>query len=112
MEYKITVQVKDDRALVGLQRPDCDPLFEMVTLKGDTDHARLMDLGERLGALAAEAEATWAAAPKYPAYTPPKVETSPAKAKAKAEAAPKAARLPKEQAAPKEPEVQQRRLPF
>ncbi|MDP2727864.1 MAG: hypothetical protein Q8P59_10015 [Dehalococcoidia bacterium] len=114
MDYKLMVQAKDNRAMVAIQRPGCDPFLKLVTLTGEDDQARLRDLGEGLCALAREAEEQWATAPKYPAYTPPKVEAPAQPAAAKTEAKPKGAKLPREKApvAPAEPALTQQGLPF
>ena len=87
MEYRITLQVTDNRALVGVQRPDGDPFLKQVEVAGEDSTAILQSLGENLAPLVLEAEELWAASPRYPTYTPPKAAAPPAQpAKTKAEA--------------------------
>lgn len=111
MELKIVIQIKDNRALVGVQKPDVDPFLKQVELAGVDDAAILHSLGEGLAPLVMEAEEHWAATPRYAAYTPPKPE--PTAQPTAAEAKPRGKRLPAEKAAkPAEPELSQAALPF
>ncbi len=58
-EVKLLIHIKDDSILLGIQSPDCDPVFK--TLKGTMAVAL-----KQVPALAKEAKEKWAAAPRYP----------------------------------------------
>ena len=70
-ELKIVIIVKGDKIMLGVQSPDCDPVYE--TLTGDLPAAL-----KRLPKLVAEANEKWNANPRYPKANlpePAKVET-------------------------------------
>jgi hypothetical protein len=58
-ELKIVITLKDDRAIVGLQSPDCDPIF--TTVEGG-----LPAVTKQLPKLIKDAKAKWATAPQNP----------------------------------------------
>lgn len=58
-ELKIVIALKDDRAIVGLQSPDCDPIF--TTVEGG-----LPAVKKQLDKLISEAKAKWATDPRNP----------------------------------------------
>ena len=58
-EMKIVIILKADRVMLGVQSPDCDPVY--TTMDGSLDMAL-----ERIPALVAEAKQKWEAAPRYP----------------------------------------------
>lgn len=58
-ELKIVITLKDDRAIVGLQSPDCDPIF--TTVEGG-----LPAIKKQLDKLISEAKVKWATAPQNP----------------------------------------------
>ena len=84
-EMKVVIILKGNRAMVGVQSPDCDPIFTPV--EGDLAAA----LAE-VPALVDSANAKWDANPRYPkadlpepppAPTPARTPTAPAPAKPK-----------------------------
>ena len=58
-EVKIVVVQKGERALVGIQKPDCDPVI--ATIEGD-----LPEVLATVPRLVDEARARWETSPKYP----------------------------------------------
>lgn len=69
-EVKVVILVKDERSMVGVQSPDCDPI--MTSIEGGLTAAL-----ERVPSLVEEAQQKWDADPRYPkAILPeePKVE--------------------------------------
>ena len=82
-EMKIIIVMKDDRIMLGVQSPDCDPVY--TTMKGTLAMAL-----KKLPALVAEAKQKWGAAPKYPKADLPAPPPSPTPART-----PAAARAPK-----------------
>ena len=70
-EMKVVLTLKGNRAIVGIQSPDCDPVFTL--LEGD-----LAAVLSQVPALVEAANAKWDASPKYPnANLPPQVEPAP-----------------------------------
>ena len=59
MEIKIVIQVKDEKALIGVQSPNCDPVFE--TANGD-----LPTIIGRVTQVVTDSQAKWATTPKNP----------------------------------------------
>ncbi|MDO8687069.1 MAG: hypothetical protein Q7K41_00610 [Dehalococcoidales bacterium] len=64
-ELKIVIILKANRAMVGVQSPDCDPVYK--TMEGDL--AAVMQV---VPVLVADAKLQWAAAPRYPKADLPK----------------------------------------
>ena len=58
-EIKVVIVLKGDRGSVGVQAPDCDPLF--VTIEGGLEAAL-----ERVPGLVEEARQRWAESPRNP----------------------------------------------
>lgn len=58
-ELKVVIILKDNRAMVGVQSPDCDPVF--ITLEGDMAAAL-----SQVPALIESANAKWDANPRNP----------------------------------------------
>ncbi len=58
-EMKVVIVMKADSLMLGVQSPDCDPVY--TTAKGDLEVALQMVPG-----LVAEAIQKWAANPRYP----------------------------------------------
>lgn len=58
-ELKVVIVMKADNLLLGVQAPECDPVYK--TLKGDLAKAL-----KRVPGLVAEAKQKWEAAPRYP----------------------------------------------
>ena len=91
-ELKVVIILKADRAMVGVQSPDCDPVYK--TMEGD-----LAAILQVVPVLVADAKQQWAAAPRYPKADLPKpvvpattttsVVNKPASAKTKETAQPK-----------------------
>lgn len=69
-EMKIVIILYDDRAMLGVQSPDCDPVY--TTMEGS-----LATVLEKVPALVAEAKEKWAANPRYPKADLPKPASSP-----------------------------------
>ncbi|KKN37268.1 hypothetical protein LCGC14_0765060 [marine sediment metagenome] len=84
-ELKVVIVMKDGRILMGVQSPDCDPVYK--TMDGS-----LATVLEKLPALVAEAKERWAANPRYPKADLPKPAPSPTPA-----------RTPAASSAPKKP---------
>ncbi|MDO8715565.1 MAG: hypothetical protein Q7J73_01975 [Dehalococcoidales bacterium] len=64
-ELKVVIILKADRAMLGVQSPDCDPVYK--TMEGD-----LAAILQVVPALVADAKQQWAAAPRYPKADLPK----------------------------------------
>ena len=64
-EFKVVIILKDNKAMLGVQSPDCDPVYK--TMEGD-----LAAVLEVVPALVADAMLQWAAAPRYPQADLPK----------------------------------------
>jgi len=73
-EIKVVINLKGDAATIGVQKPDCDPVFR--TAEGD-----LGAVMTRAGELVTEANAIWDANPRYPKCETklPSQETPPAR---------------------------------
>lgn len=69
-ELKIVITMKGDRSIVGIQSPDCDPIF--TPLEGG-----LAAVKERLDDLVASANAKWDANPKNPQTVRPEPPPAP-----------------------------------
>ena len=85
-ELKVVIILKADRAMLGVQSPDCDPVYK--TMEGD-----LAGVLQVVPALVAEARLKWTAAPRYPKADLPKLvapatTTTSAASKPSAKAAP------------------------
>lgn len=81
-ELKVVIQMKGDRALVGVQGSDTDPVLELVEAPGN-----ITTLEAALAAVPAivdRARARWATSPKNPAYQRPPEPPAPARAAAAA----------------------------
>lgn len=76
---KVVIILKDTRAMVGVQAPDCDPIF--TTLEGDLSAALA-----QVQALVESANAKWDANPRYPKAVMP--EPPPRSTPARTPAAP------------------------
>ena len=64
-ELKVVIIMKANRVLLGVQSPDCDPVYK--TMEGD-----LAGVLQVVPKLVAEAQLKWAAAPRYPKADLPK----------------------------------------
>jgi len=73
-ELKVVIVIKDDRAMLGVQSPDCDPVYK--TMEGS-----LAKVLKQVPALVAEAKQQWAANPRYPKADLPKPAPSPTPAR-------------------------------
>lgn len=58
-EMKIVITLKENRGSIGVQSPDCDPVF--VTFEGDLEQAL-----EKVPGLVIEARQRWDSNPRYP----------------------------------------------
>jgi len=87
-EMKVVIILKDDRAMVGVQSPNCDPVYK--TMEGS-----LATVLKKVPALVAEAKQQWAANPLYPKADLPKPAPSPTPART-----PPASSAPKKSAQP------------
>lgn len=56
---KVVIVLKGDRGTIGIQSPDCDPVF--ATMEGDLEAALA-----RIPGMLAEARQRWQASPRYP----------------------------------------------
>lgn len=59
MEIKVVIVLKDNRGSVGVQSPECDPVF--VAFEGDLGAAL-----QRVPGLVEEAQRQWEGTPRYP----------------------------------------------
>ena len=64
-ELKVVIILKADRAMLGVQSPDCDPVYK--TMEGD-----LAAVLQVVPVLVAEAKLKWTASPRYPKADLPK----------------------------------------
>ncbi len=85
-ELKVVIILKADKAMLGVQSPDCDPVYK--TMEGD-----LAAVLQVVPGLVAEARLKWTAAPRYPKADLPKpvapaTTTTSAASKPTAKAAP------------------------
>ncbi|MBA7610951.1 hypothetical protein ES703_18165 [subsurface metagenome] len=71
---KVVIILKDTRAMVGVQAPDCDPIF--TTLEGDLAAALA-----QVSALVESANAKWDANPRYPKAVMPEPPPRPTPAR-------------------------------
>ncbi len=69
-ELKVVIVMKDGRTMLGVQSPDCDPVY--TTMDGTLATAL-----KKVPALVAEAKEQWAANPRYPKADLPKPAASP-----------------------------------
>ena len=67
MELKIVIVLKESRAIVGIQAPDCDPVLSNV--EGDLDAVL-----QRVPSLVNEANQRWDSNPRYPKADLPEEE--------------------------------------
>jgi len=58
-EMKVVIIMKDDRIMLGVQSPDCDPVYTTMT-------GSLAAALKKIPALVAEAKQKWEANPRYP----------------------------------------------
>ena len=70
-EVKIIVTFKEDKALVGIQQTDCDPVFSHV-------HGDLLAVLCLLPDYLADAQSKWANSPRYPKAELPAPPPAPA----------------------------------
>ena len=70
-ELKVVIILKGSKAMLGVQSPDCDPVYK--TMEGDM--AAVLQV---VPALVAEARLKWTAAPRYPKADLPKPVAPPA----------------------------------
>ncbi|GAJ06068.1 unnamed protein product, partial [marine sediment metagenome] len=73
-ELKVVIILKGNRAMVGVQSPDCDPIF--TTLEGDMTAAL-----SQVPALVESANAKWDANPRNPKADLPEPPPSPTTAR-------------------------------
>lgn len=83
-EMKVVIILKANKAMLGVQSPDCDPVYK--TMEGD-----LAAILQVVPALVADAKLQWAASPRYPKADLPKpvapaITTTPAARKPAAKA--------------------------
>lgn len=78
-EIKVVISLKDNRGIIGISAPDCDPMFSVH--EGD-----LQCMLEMVPAMVEEAKRKWDSNPRYPKADVPKpppqpsqVSSSPAK---------------------------------
>jgi hypothetical protein len=64
-ELKVVIILKANKAMLGVQSPDCDPVYK--TMEGD-----LAGVLQVVPALVAEAQLKWTASPRYPKADLPK----------------------------------------
>ena len=64
-ELKVVIILKANRAMLGVQSPDCDPVYK--TMEGD-----LAGVLQVVPTLVAEAKLKWTASPRYPKADLPK----------------------------------------
>ena len=80
-EMKVVIIIKDKRIMLGVQSPDCDPVY--TTMEGSLAMAL-----KKVTALVAEAKQKWEATPLYPKAVLP--EPAPRPTPVRPPAAPKA----------------------
>ena len=86
-ELKFVIILKANKAMLGVQSPDCDPVYK--TMEGD-----LAAILQVVPVLVADAKLQWAAAPRYPKadlpkpVAPPVTATTSTASKPSAKAAP------------------------
>ncbi len=87
-ELKLVILMKDDRIMLGVQSPSCDPVYKTMT-------GTLAAALKQLPGLVKEAKEKWSTAPKYPKADLPEPPPRPTPA-----------RTPTTPAAPAKPKVQ------
>jgi len=80
-ELKVVIVIKADNILLGVQAPECDPIY--TTMKGDLGKAL-----KKVPGLVAEAKQKWEATPRYPKANLPEPAPIPTQARTSAAAAP------------------------
>ena len=70
-ELKVVIILKGSKAMLGVQSPDCDPVYR--TMEGD-----LAAVLQVVPALVAEAKLKWTASPRYPKADLPRPVLPPA----------------------------------
>ena len=80
-EMKVVIVMKADRIMLGVQAPECDPVY--TTLKGGLGKAL-----KKVPGLVAEAKQKWEATPRYPKANLPEPPPSAAPARTSRVAAP------------------------
>jgi len=73
-ELKVVIVMKADRVMLGVQSPNCDPVY--TTMKGSLSAAL-----KKVPALVAEAKQKWEATPRYPKADLPEPAPSPTPAR-------------------------------
>ena len=73
-QLKIVINLRDDKLMVGVQSPDCDPVY--TTLKGTLAAAL-----KQIPKLVKDAKEKWSDNPRYPEANLPKPEPLPAPAR-------------------------------
>ena len=76
MDIKIVVNIKGDRATIGVQSPDTDPVLEIIAIANQED--ALQEAFVAATDLVERAQQRWAASPKDPAYHRPPPPPAPA----------------------------------
>ena len=71
-ELKIVIQIKENRALVGIQKKDTDPVLEPI------EAASLEEILAAVPTILARAREQWQASPRRPKYEGPPVSPPPA----------------------------------
>ena len=80
-ELKVVIVMKADRIMLGVQAPECDPVY--TTLKGGLGKAL-----KKVPGLVAEAKQKWEATPRYPKANLPEPPPSPKPARTSTAAKP------------------------
>jgi len=70
-EMKVVIVMKGENVLLGVQAPDCDPVY--TTMKGDLTKAL-----KKVPKLVTEAKQKWEATPRYPKANLPEPPPAPA----------------------------------
>ena len=76
MDIKIVVNIKGNRATIGVQAPNTDPVMETITIANQED--ALQEAFVAATDLVERAQQRWAASPKDPAYHRPPPPPAPA----------------------------------
>ncbi len=69
-EMKVVIVIKDENIMLGVQSPNCDPVYK--TMKGSLSAAL-----KKVSALVAEAKQQWESTPRYPKADLPEPPPSP-----------------------------------
>ncbi|MBA7688195.1 hypothetical protein ES703_96674 [subsurface metagenome] len=80
-EIKVVIVLKDDKIMLGVQSPDCDPVY-------DTMEGTLAAALKKVPALVARAKKQWEANPRYPKAVLPEPPPSPTPARTTAASQP------------------------